>query len=292
MDSNDSSGGLVVLAVDDEEPALEELAYLLNEDVRVGVVLKASDATDALRILNSRQGVREAVTAGQPVGAGRALNPMTGARIAERSDIDVVFLDIRMPGLDGLELARVFSSMAVPPSVVFVTAHDDRAVDAYEVGAVDYLLKPLRSERLSASLDRIIAGRTATTGEALRDDANEDEVIPVELAGTTKLVPRSAVRYVEAQGDYARLHTADGSHLVRIPLSVLEDRWRDAGFVRIHRSFLVSLPLVTELRLSGSGYVVRIGTGPECAELPVSRRHTRELKDRLVRATKQAWSQR
>ena len=85
----------------------------------------------------------------------------------------------------------------------------------------------------------------------MRDDANEDEVIPVELAGTTKLVPRSAVRYVEAQGDYARLHTHEGSHLVRIPLSVLEDRWREAGFVRIHRSFLVSLPLVTELRLSG-----------------------------------------
>jgi DNA-binding LytR/AlgR family response regulator len=125
------------------------------------------------------------------------------------------------------------------------------------------------------------------------DGANDDEVIPVELAGTTKLVPRSAVRYVEAQGDYARLHTNDNkSHLVRIPLSVLEDRWRDAGFVRIHRSYLVSLPLVTELRLSGSGYVVRIGTGPETAELPVSRRHTRELKDRLVRATKQAWSQR
>jgi DNA-binding LytR/AlgR family response regulator len=291
VDSNDSSGGLVVLAVDDEEPALEELAYLLKEDPRVGVVLKASDATDALRILNSRQGVREAATAGQSIG-GRALNPMTGMRVAERSDIEVVFLDIRMPGLDGLELARVFSSMAVPPSVVFVTAHDDRAVDAYEVGAVDYLLKPLRSERLAASLDRIIASRAAATAEPLRDDANEDEVIPVELAGTTKLVPRSAVRYVEAQGDYARLHTHEGSHLVRIPLSVLEDRWREAGFVRIHRSFLVSLPLVTELRLSGSGYVVRIGTGPDCAELPVSRRHTRELKDRLVRATKQAWSQR
>ena len=105
-------------------------------------------------------------------------------------------------------------------------------------------------------------------------------------------MPRSAVRYVEAQGDYARLNTHEGSHLVRIPLSVLEDRWRDAGFVRIHRSFLVSLPLVTELRLSGSGYVVRVGAGPDCAELPVSRRHTRELKDRLVRATKQAWSQR
>jgi DNA-binding LytR/AlgR family response regulator len=289
VDSNDSSGGLVVLAVDDEEPALEELAYLLSEDSRVGMVLKASDATDALRILNSRQGVREAASAGP--GRGMA-NPMTGTRVAERTDIEVVFLDIRMPGLDGMELARVFSSMAVPPSVVFVTAHDDRAVDAYEVGAVDYLLKPLRAERLASAIDRILANRAAGVAEPVQEQGSEDEVIPVELAGTTKLVPRSAVRYVEAQGDYARLHTHEGSHLVRIPLSVLEDRWRDAGFVRIHRSFLVSLPLVTELRLSGSGYVVRVGSGPDCAELPVSRRHTRELKDRLVRATKQAWSQR
>ncbi|SHK78661.1 two component transcriptional regulator, LytTR family [Pseudonocardia thermophila] len=289
MDSNDSSGGLVVLAVDDEEPALEELAYLLSEDPRVGTVLKASNATDALRVLNGRQGVREAAAAGQ----SRAMaNPMTGVRVADRSDIQVVFLDIRMPGLDGLELARVFSSMAVPPDVVFVTAHDDRAVDAYEVGAADYLLKPLRAERLQAAITRIIDRRKAAAAEPARDEGNEDEVIPVELAGTTKLVPRSAVRYVEAQGDYARLHTHDGSHLVRIPLSVLEDRWREAGFVRIHRSFLVALPLVTELRLSGSGYVVRVGSGPDCAELPVSRRHTRELKDRLVRATKQAWSQR
>jgi DNA-binding LytR/AlgR family response regulator len=289
VDSNDSSGGLVVLAVDDEEPALEELAFLLGEDKRVGMVLKASDATDALRILNGRQGVREAAPVGQ---LGRPGGPMVGTRVAERTDVEVVFLDIRMPGLDGLELARVFSSMAVPPSVVFVTAHDDRAVDAYEVGAVDYLLKPLRSERLSASIDRILASRVTGAAEPVREESGEDEVIPVELAGTTKLVPRSAVRYVEAQGDYARLHTHEGSHLVRIPLSVLEDRWRDAGFVRIHRSFLVSLPLVTELRLSGSGYLVRVGTGPDCAELPVSRRHTRELKDRLVRATKQAWSQR
>ena len=289
MDSNDRSRRLTVLAVDDEEPALEELAYLLNEDPRVGLVLKASDATSALRILNSRQGVRDAAS-----GAGfrGAPHPLTGSRVAERTDIEAVFLDIRMPGLDGLELARVFSSMAQPPCVVFVTAHDDRAVDAYEVGAIDYLLKPLRAERLAASIDRILATRAAYNAEPTREESPEDEVIPVELAGTTKLVPRSAVRYVEAQGDYARLHTNDGSHLVRIPLSVLEERWRDAGFVRIHRSFLVALPLVTELRLSGSGYVVRVGSGPDCAELPVSRRHTRELKDRLVRATKQAWSQR
>jgi DNA-binding LytR/AlgR family response regulator len=292
VNSTEGSGGLVVLAVDDEKPALDELEYLLGQDQRIGTVLTASNANDALRMLSTRERPRDGLPG---MASGQVpVHPVTGAPIARSTDVDVVFLDIRMPGLDGLELARVFSSMVVPPAVVFVTAHDDRAVDAFDVGAVDYLLKPLRSERLRNSLDRILSSRVVASNDSGGSDgANDDEVIPVELAGTTKLVPRSAVRYVEAQGDYARLHTNDNkSHLVRIPLSVLEDRWRDAGFVRIHRSYLVSLPLVTELRLSGSGYVVRIGTGPETAELPVSRRHTRELKDRLVRATKQAWSQR
>ncbi|HZZ46369.1 MAG TPA: LytTR family DNA-binding domain-containing protein [Pseudonocardia sp.] len=294
MNNSDGSGGLVVLAVDDEQPALDELEYLLKLDQRVGTVLTATNANDALRLLSTR----ERRGGGMPTGNGAPLpvHPITGAPIASSTDVDVVFLDIRMPGLDGLELARVFSTMKVQPAVVFVTAHDDRAVDAFEVGAVDYLLKPLRGDRLSGSLDRILSTRPASAGEGGvvgGDGTGDDEVIPVELAGTTKLVPRSAVRYVEAQGDYARLHTNDSkSHLVRIPLSVLEERWRDAGFVRIHRSYLVSLPLVTELRLSGSGYVVRLGSGTDTAELPVSRRHTRELKDRLVRATKQAWSQR
>ncbi|HEY2206589.1 MAG TPA: LytTR family DNA-binding domain-containing protein [Pseudonocardia sp.] len=293
VNSTDGSGGLVVLAVDDEKPALDELEYLLGQDQRIGTVLTASNANDALRLLSTRERPRDGLAPGGQV----PVHPVTGAPIARSTDVDVVFLDIRMPGLDGLELARVFSSMVVPPAVVFVTAHDDRAVDAFDVGAVDYLLKPLRTERLRNALDRILSSRVVAPSEpgGIPGDAGpgDDEVIPVELAGTTKLVPRSAVRYVEAQGDYARLHTNDNkSHLVRIPLSVLEDRWRDAGFVRIHRSYLVSLPLVTELRTHGSGYVVRIGTGPEIAELPVSRRHTRELKDRLVRDPKHSWSQR
>jgi DNA-binding LytR/AlgR family response regulator len=282
------------LAVDDEKPALDELEYLLNQDQRVGTVLTASNANDALRQLSSRERPRDPLAA--PGGGQVPVHPVTGAPIARSTDVDVVFLDIRMPGLDGLELARVFSSMVVPPAVVFVTAHDDRAVDAFDVGAVDYLLKPLRTERLRSALDRILSTRVVPSTDNAAgngDGGGDDEVIPVELAGTTKLVPRSAVRYVEAQGDYARLHTNDNkSHLVRIPLSVLEDRWRDAGFVRIHRSYLVSLPLVTELRTHGSGYVVRLGSGPDIAELPVSRRHTRELKDRLVRDPKHSWSQR
>ncbi|HEX2264551.1 MAG TPA: LytTR family DNA-binding domain-containing protein, partial [Pseudonocardiaceae bacterium] len=190
----------------------------------------------------------------------------------------------------GLELARVLGAIPDPPAIVFVTAHEDRAFDAYDIGATDYLKKPVSRERLTNTMRRIVQSRHNTAIPVEEQNA-EDEVIPVELAGTTKLVPRSSVRWVEAQGDYARLHTGEGnSHLVRIPLSQLEDRWSDAGFVRIHRSFLVALPLVTELRMSASGYVVRVGNGDDAAELPVSRRHTRELKDRLVRAAKQGWT--
>ena len=271
-----------MLAVDDEAPALDELAYLLRADERVGAVTPAGDATEALRVLRD-------------------------------GGIDVVFLDIRMPGLDGLELARVLRQFAAPPAVVFVTAHEDRAVDAFDLGAVDYLLKPLRPERLAEALRRVTAARkraaadaAAASGaggaagarapaqptaagdsgpaESRREDG--DEVIPVELAGRTTMLSRSEVRWVEAQGDYARLHTAESSHLVRVPLSVLAERWAEAGFVRIHRSYLVALPLIRELRLTSSGYVVRIGD----RELPVSRRHTRELKDRLVRAAKTEWT--
>jgi DNA-binding LytR/AlgR family response regulator len=246
-------GRLRVLAVDDEPPALDELAYLLGADARVGSVARANDAADALRVLRG-------------------------------GEVDAVFLDIRMPGPDGLDLARALRRAAVPPTVVFVTAHDDRAVDAYDLGAVDYLLKPLRPERLAESLRRVAAARDAAGPPG--PERWDDEVIPVELAGRTTMLSRSEVRWVEAQGDYARLHTADASHLIRVPLSVLAERWADAGFVRIHRSYLVSLRDVRELRLTGSGYVVLTGD----RELPVSRRHTRELKDRLVRAAKSAWT--
>jgi DNA-binding LytR/AlgR family response regulator len=244
---------LRVLAVDDEAPQLDELAYLLRADERVGSVTTASDATEALRLLRD-------------------------------GSTDVVFLDIRMPGLDGLELARVLRRFAEPPSIVFVTAHDDRAVDAFELGAVDYVLKPLREHRLAESLRRVAAARGAAPASVPGGD--DDEVIPIELAGTTRLLPRSQVRWVEAQGDYARLHTADSSHLIRAALTALADSWADAGFVRIHRSYLVAVRRITELRLTGSGYVVVV----DGRELPVSRRHTRELKERLVRVAKTGWS--
>src|SRR6185369_9713109 len=200
-------------------------------------------------------------------------------RVLRDNDVDAVFLDIRMPGLDGMELARVLSRFARPPAIVFVTAYDD--------GVADYVRKPVQADRVAESLRRVLASRLVPAHPAVsaNRDRQDDPTIPVELAGTTRMLPRSSVRWVEAQGDYARLHTADASHLVRVSLATLAERWADAGFVRVHRSFLVQLKLITELRMTNTGYVVVI----DDHELPVSRRHTRELKDRLVRAAK-SWT--
>jgi two-component system response regulator LytT len=263
--------GLVVLAVDDEPHGLSELVFMLRENPNVRRVVDAGDAAEALRVIGG----------GDPEVAAR--------KRARLAPVDAVFVDISMPGLSGVELARVLTALDPPPALVFVTGIGEHAVDAFDLGAVDYVLKPFKQDRLDTAVQRVLAKRGPREAPAGLTPAEpaDDEVIPVELAGTTKLIPRAAVRWVEAQGDYARLHTSDGSHLVRIPLAQLEERWSDAGFVRIHRSFLVALSLITELRMGPSGYTVVIGENER--ELPVSRRHTRQLKDRLVRSPKNGW---
>jgi DNA-binding LytR/AlgR family response regulator len=233
---------LRVLVVDDERPALDELAWLLQRDARVGNVVVADNAAEALRVL-------------------------------QQGGVDAVFTDIRRPGLSGLELARVLARFRTPLPVVFITAHDDHAVDAFELNAVDYVLKPVREDRLAEAVRRVVDSAGGTDAAAAEDS------IPVELGGVTRFISRSEVLYVEAHGDYARLHTATGNHLIRSPLTTLEEEWRDAGFVRIHRSLLVALPHVAEVRMDAGRCSVLVGG----QELQVSRRHTRELRDLLVR---------
>jgi len=249
------SGPLTVLAVDDEAPALDELTYLLRQHPAIGEVRGAADATEALRQLHE-------------------------------GGVDAVFLDINMPGLSGLELASVLANFSEPPAVVFVTAHDDKAVAAFDVGAVDYLLKPIRRDRLDEAVRRVSAARSPEPVATGADDRGQEwDVIPAEIGGVTHLVRRDTIGWVEAEGDYARLHAASGSHLVRIPLSTLETRWADAGFQRVHRSYLVSLPMVSGMRNAGGSVMVRLranGNSP-AVELPVSRRQVRELRDRLIR---------
>jgi DNA-binding LytR/AlgR family response regulator len=230
---------LRVLAVDDEPPALDELEFLLGRDERVGQVQACGSAAEALRMLRTEA-------------------------------YDVVLLDIAMPGLTGLELAQVLRQFRQPPAVVFVTAHAEHAVDAFDLNAVDYVLKPVREARLREAVRRITeAGAPAPA----------DDTIPVELGGVTRFVSRSDIRYVEAHGDYSRLHTAAGSHLVRLPIGALEERWAESGFVRIHRSVLVALGHVDEIRVeAGRAAVVVAGR-----ELQVSRRQTPMLRDLLRR---------
>ncbi|MFC5039988.1 LytR/AlgR family response regulator transcription factor [Ornithinimicrobium kibberense] len=124
------------------------------------------------------------------------------------------------------------------------------------------------------------AGPTAAAREAGPAQAAPDERIAVELGGVTRFVLRSTIRYVQAQGDYARLFTATGSHLVRVPLSTLEERWAGAGFVRIHRSTLVSLAHVAEVRQSQGR--VSLVLAPDGTELQVARRHTRDVRERIL----------
>ncbi|MEP7194423.1 MAG: LytTR family DNA-binding domain-containing protein, partial [Actinomycetota bacterium] len=161
--------------------------------------------------------------------------------------------------------------------VVFVTAYDEHAVDAFEVRATDYVMKPVRAARLSEAVRRVVTALAAATGADPSGPAVTDETIPVGLGGVTTFIKRSQVRYAQAHGDYARLHTATGSHLVRTSLTTLEERWAEAGFVRIHRSTLVSLPQVDAVITGRGGCKVRLGD----VELQVSRRHLRDLRDRL-----------
>ena len=233
---------LHALVVDDEQPVLDELVWLLQRDDRIASVRGTHSGTEALRLL-------------------------------EQGGVDVVFLDVAMPGLSGLDIARLLGRFRDAPRIVFVTAHEAHAVEAFEMNAVDYLLKPIREERLRESVRRASAD-----GE--QAPAVTDDQIAVELAGVTRFVSRSTVAHAEAQGDYVRLHVEDGtSHLIRTPLGTLAEEWADAGFVRIHRSIVVNLAHVREVRVQAGRCSVVVPSGDALIELQVARRHTRALRD-------------
>ncbi|MGM7775074.1 LytR/AlgR family response regulator transcription factor [Arthrobacter sp. KNU-44] len=227
-----------VLVADDELPAVEELAYLLGRDERIGAIHRAVSGAEALSAL-------------------------------EAESVDAVFLDIHMPALSGLDIARAISRSARPPAVVFVTADEDCALEAFELAAVDYLLKPVRAERLARSISRI--------SELIKDGSKVPEMITVDQGGTTRMIRRDDVSYVQAQGDYARLHTAEASYLIRVSLSDLEQQWAEAGFIRIHRSYLMSLNHVGHMKLAAARPSVTVAG----AELPISRRHLPAVRDKL-----------
>ena len=191
-----------ILAVDDERPALDDLARVLRAQPTVDEVDTAESGEEALHAL------------------------------AGGEHYDAVFLDVRMPGLDGIELARVLRRFAAPPALIFVSAYESAAVEAFELRALDYLMKPVARARVAEALGRIEDKPADDTTETLAVDAP---------GGGTRLIQRADILYLQAHGDYVRVVTADARHLVRGTLNEIERRWAPHGFHRVHRRFLVNL---------------------------------------------------
>jgi DNA-binding LytR/AlgR family response regulator len=253
-----SADRLHLLAVDDERPQLEDLARLLRSFPGVEQVECARDAHEALHKLSTDPGY------------------------------DAIFLDVRMPDLDGIELGRVLRRFASPPQLVFVSAYDSAAVDAFELRALDYLLKPVSRRRLEEALERInsaLEGGTAEPAAAAapsRAQANgHGEMVAVADVrnGTTRLVARSAILYVQSHGDFVRIVTAEGRFLLRATLGDVERRWAPHGFHRVHRQYLANLTQAIELRpLLGGGAELVFAAGHS---VPVARRQSGDLSRRL-----------
>jgi DNA-binding LytR/AlgR family response regulator len=235
---------LRLLAVDDELPALEDLVRMLEASSAVGSVESAASAEEAL------------------------------VALGEGHDIDAVFLDVRMPGLDGLELARVLRRFERPPAVVFVSAFDDAAVSAFELAALDYLVKPVSRRRLDEAIERVVR-------RADRPEPDTEETVAVDAlrGGSTRLLPRSSILYLQAHGDYVRVASSDGRFLLRARLSDLEERWAGHGFVRVHRGFVVNLRRAVEVRPRLNGTAVLVMA--DGAEVPIARRQVSELRRKL-----------
>jgi two-component system response regulator AlgR len=247
MKTPDETRTMRVVIVDDEPLARARLRELLDEHGGVVVVAEAGDGHAALHAC------------------------------AEHAP-DLVLLDIVMPGIDGLETARHLAAFEPRPAVVFCTAFDAHALSAFDAAAIDYLVKPVRPERLAAALDRV---RTFAAG---RDQAGSPHLgqqrrthLCARMRGSLRLIPVEDVHYLQAEEKYVVVHHARGEDLIEESLKSLEDEFGER-FVRIHRNCLVARHEIVELKRAPDGHVqaiLRHGKQP----LEVSRRCVSTLRD-------------
>ncbi len=240
-----------ILIVDDEAPARARLRDLLDEcraNFPLAVVDEARNGREALDVLN-------------------------------REKVDVVLLDIRMPEIDGMEAARHIAGMPSPPAIIFTTAFDSYAIKAFEVNAIDYLLKPIRLERLLAALGKARAAAPPSR-EALDAVANQPRRhLSVHERGKIHLVPLAEVLYLRAELKYVTVRTAEREYLVDESLTRLEEEFASI-FVRVHRNCLVARAAIAGFERNAdeteSGWAVVVKRTGE--KLPVSRRQHHVVK--------------
>lgn len=243
-----------LLIVDDEEPGRVNLRYALAAHLECEIVAECASAASARATL-------------------------------ARKEIDVVFLDIQMPQESGLSLARVLSLQAEPPLIIFVTAHSEHAIEAFEVHALDYLLKPLDDARLAQAVERAAAmlaqRQRQAYGDALRGYVGVGASqylahISVRSIGRIDQVDTAHILWIESAGNYVRLHTATKCLLHRVALSRLEHHLNPSQFLRVHRGAIVRRDQVSRLAVVGDGsYLLTLHCG---AEVPVSERYWQSVK--------------
>ena len=234
---------LKAIIVDDEAPARSELKYLLDELDQTEVVAEAANVRDAIEKL-------------------------------KELPCDVMFLDINMPEASGLQLADALQHLKFPPAVVFVTAYSEHALDAFKVNAIDYLVKPVETERLAQAIARV------RDHVSLYAKAQRAERIPVEKGGKKILIGIDKIRFVMARDDYAYLQTDADRYFSTVSLAQLEKRLEGHGFFRVHRGYLVNLSLVEEVESVAGGTLLLTLNGTD-EKIPVSRRRVSALKKAL-----------
>ena len=237
---------LRAMIVDDEAPARSELRFLLEQTGKIGTISEASSVRSAIEMLMETR-------------------------------VDVVFLDISMPGASGLQLAEALHKLKNPPAVVFVTAYSDHAVEAFDVDAVDYLMKPVEEARLDRAIDKVLARvrPVAETGKS-----TPIERIPVEKGGRKVLIPVDRIRFIMAKDDYSCIFTDDDRYLSTTSLAQFEAKLGDFGFFRVHRRYIVNLANVEDVETASSG-AIQLGVSGVDERIPVSRRRVVPLKKAL-----------
>ncbi|MFZ5642988.1 MAG: LytR/AlgR family response regulator transcription factor [Bacillota bacterium] len=254
---------LKALIVDDEYPARQELRFALSSFDNIEIVGEATNAQEALALI-------------------KAL------------DYQVLFLDISMPGMTGLELGAAIQELPRQPHVIFITAYDEFAVQAFDVNAVDYLLKPVEPGRLKKAVDKIIRiSQEYSGGEAMPGQETQDievrpvsgqqgqikiDRIPAEKQGKTVLVAESDVFYAFTEQDYIYIKTFSDKLFTRFTLKELEARLNPSVFFRTHRCYLVNLHKVKEIVPFFNGTYNLVVEDKENSEVPVSRAQAKKLR--------------